>query len=123
MKNKYILYIMVVLISFLQCYILLRFNKDTEVKNIEDTQVESITISKNVKNIKDIKKDFINYKTVTILAYNKLEDGSWKIKCLLNGSKKDVLNDIENIKYYEIIDYNLSYEKNNVSIEANLIYK
>ncbi|MFU7514800.1 hypothetical protein [Clostridium sp. HCS.1] len=123
MKNKYILYIMVVLISFLQCYILLRFNKDTEVKNIEDTQVESITISKNVKNIKDIKKDFINYKTVTILGYNKLEDGSWKIKCLLNGSKKDVLNDIENIKYYEIIDYNLSYEKNNVSIEANLIYK
>ncbi|MDU5107104.1 hypothetical protein [Clostridium sp.] len=101
----------------------MRFNKDTEVKNIEDTQVESITISKNVKNIKDIKKDFINYKTVTILAYNKLEDGSWKIKCLLNGSKKDVLNDIENIKYYEIIDYNLSYEKNNVSIEANLIYK
>lgn len=123
MKNKYILYIIVVLISFLQCYILLRFNKDTEVKNIEDTQVESITISKNVKNIKDIKKDFINYKTVTILGYNKLEDGSWKIKCLLNGSKKDVLNDIENIKYYEIIDYNLSYEKNNVSIEANLIYK
>lgn len=123
MKKKYILYIIVVLISFLQCYILLRYNKDTEFKNIEDTEVESITISKNVKNIKDIKKDFINYKTVTILGYNKLEDGSWKIKCLLNGSKKDVLNDIENIKYYEITDYNLSYEKNNFSIEANLIYK
>ena len=123
MKKKYALYIMVVIISFLQCYILLRYSNDAEVENIVDTQVDSITISKNVKNIKDIKKDFINYKTVSILGYNKLEDGSWKIKCLLNGSKKDVLSDIENIKYYEIIDYNLSYEKNNVSIEANLIYK
>ncbi len=123
MKKKYIIYILIVLVSFLQCYILLIYSKDIKDSNIVNTEVEGISVSKNVKNIKDIRKDFINYKTVTILSYNKLEDGSWKIKCLLNGNKKDVLNDIEKIKYYEIIDYNLSYEKNNLLIEANLIYK
>ncbi len=123
MKKKYIKYIVVILLSFLQCYILLRYSKEKNIEDVGNTELKSISINKNVKNIKDIKKDFIDYKTVTIVNYNKLEDGSWKIKCLLNGSKEDVLNDIEKINYYEITEYNLSYEKNNVSIEANLIYK
>ena len=107
MKKKYIKYIVVILLSFLQCYILLRYSKEKNIEDVGNTELKSISINKNVK----------------IVNYNKLEDGRWKIKCLLNGSKEDVLNDIEKINYYEITEYNLSYEKNNVSIEANLIYK
>lgn len=123
MKKKYIIYIMVIIITFLQCYVLLKYSQNTKSKDVSDIELKSISISKNVKNIKDIKNDFINYKTITTLNYNKLEDGSWKIKCLLKGSKEEVLSDIEKINNYEITDYSLSYEKNNILIEANLIYK
>lgn len=123
MKKGYVKYFVVIILSFVQCYILLRYNKETMVEDLSDTKINSISISQNVKNIKDIKKDFIDYKTVSILTYSKLEDGSWKIKCLLKGNKEDVLNDIKKINYYKITDYSLSYEKNNVAIEANLIYK
>lgn len=112
-----------IIITFLQCYVLLKYSQDTKSKDVSDIELNSISISKNVKNIKDIKNDFTTYKTITIVNYNKLEDGSWKIKCLLKGSKEDILNDIEKINNYEITDYSLGYEKNNILIEANLIYK
>ncbi|WP_294189720.1 hypothetical protein [uncultured Clostridium sp.] len=123
MKKKYVIYTIVIIITFLQCYVLLKYSQDTKSKDVSNIELNSISISKNVKNIKDIKNDFTTYKTITIVNYNKLEDGSWKIKCLLKGSKEDVLSDIEKINNYEITDYSLSYEKNNILIEANLIYK
>ena len=123
MKKKYVIYTIVIIITFLQCYVLLKYSQDTKSKDVSDIELNSISISKNVKNIKDIKNDFTTYKTITIVNYNKLEDGSWKIKCLLKGSKEDILNDIEKINHYEITDYSLGYEKNNILIEANLIYK
>ncbi|MCI6692973.1 MAG: hypothetical protein MR510_10945 [Clostridium sp.] len=123
MKKKYVIYTIVIIITFLQCYVLLKYSQDTKSKDVSDIELNSISISKNVKNIKDIKNDFTTYKTITIVNYNKLEDGSWKIKCLLKGSKEDILNDIEKINNYEITDYSLGYEKNNILIEANLIYK
>lgn len=123
MKKKYVIYTIVIIITFLQCYVLLKYSQDTKSKDVSDIELNSISISKNVKNIKDIKIDFTTYKTITIVNYNKLEDGSWKIKCLLKGSKEDILNDIEKINNYEITDYSLGYEKNNILIEANLIYK
>ena len=123
MKKKYVIYTIVIIITFLQCYVLLKYSQDTKSKDVSDIELNSLSISKNVKNIKDIKNDFTTYKTITIVNYNKLEDGSWKIKCLLKGSKEDILNDIEKINNYEITDYSLGYEKNNILIEANLIYK
>lgn len=123
MRKKYVIYTIVIIITFLQCYVLLKYSQDTKSKDVSDIELNSISISKNVKNIKDIKNDFTTYKTITIVNYNKLEDGSWKIKCLLKGSKEDILNDIEKINNYEITDYSLGYEKNNILIEANLIYK
>lgn len=123
MKKKHVIYTIVIIITFLQCYVLLKYSQDTKSKDVSNIELNSISISKNVKNIKDIKNDFTTYKTITIVNYNKLEDGSWKIKCLLKGSKEEVLSDIEKINNYEITDYSLSYEKNNILIEANLIYK
>lgn len=123
MKKKHVIYTIVIIITFLQCYVLLKYSQDTKSKDVSNIELNSISISKNVKNIKDIKNDFTTYKTITIVNYNKLEDGSWKIKCLLKGSKEEVLSDIEKINNYEITDYSLGYEKNNILIEANLIYK
>ena len=123
MKKRNILYILVVLLSLLQCCILLINNENKNMQDINEKELNSISTSKIAKNIKDIKSDFSNYKTLTILSYNKSDDGSWKLKCSLKGTKEEVLKDIEKFNYYEIKDYNISYEKENVLIEANLIYK
>ena len=123
MKKRNILYILVILLSLLQCCILLINNENKNMQDINEKELNSISTSKIAKNIKDIKSDFSNYKTLTILSYNKSDDGSWKLKCSLKGTKEEVLKDIEKFNYYEIKDYNISYEKENVLIEANLIYK
>ena len=123
MKKRNILYILVVLLSLLQCCILLINNENKNMQDINEKELNSISTSKIAKNIKDIKSDFSNYKTLTILSYNKSDDGSWKLKCSLKGTKEEVLKDIEKFNYYEIKDYNISYEKENVLIEANLTYK
>ena len=123
MKKRNILYILVILLSLLQCCVLLINDKNMDMQDINEKELNSISTSKIVKNIKDIKSDFSNYKTLTILSYNKSDDGSWKLKCSLKGTKEEVLEDIEKFNYYEIKDYNISYEKGNVLIEANLTYK
>ena len=123
MKKRNILYIFVILLSLFQCCILLINDENIDIQDINEKELNSISTSKIAKNIKDIKSDFSNYKTLTILSYNKSDDGSWKLKCSLKGTKEEVLNDIEKINYYEVKDYNISYEKGNVLIEANLTYK
>lgn len=123
MKKRNILYIFVILLSLLQCCVLLINDENKNMKDINEKELNSISTSKIAKNIKDIKSDFSNYKTLTILSYNKSDDGSWKLKCSLKGTKEEVLKDIEKFNYYEIKDYNISYEKENVLIEANLTYK
>ena len=123
MKKRNILYILVVLLSLLQCCILLINNENKNMQDINEKELNSISTSKIAKNIKDIKSDFSNYKTLTILSYNKSDNGSWKLKCSLKGTKEEVLKDIEKFNYYEVKDYNISYEKENVLIEANLTYK
>lgn len=123
MKKRNILYIFVILLSLLQCCVLLINDENKNMKDINEKELNSISTSKIAKNIKDIKSDFSNYKTLTILSYNKSDDGSWKLKCSLKGTKEEVLKDIEKFNYYEVKDYNISYEKENVLIEANLTYK
>lgn len=123
MKKRYVIYSIVIIVTVIQCYILLNYNKEMDTKDINVNEANSIREDKNAKYIKEIKKDFTNYKTLTILSYNKIEDGSWKLKCLLKGNKEDVLKDIEKINYYNIADYKLSYEKDVVLLEVDLINK
>lgn len=123
MKKKYIIYSIVIVITIIQCYILLKYTNNSDLEQINITKEDSITEDKNAKNIKAIKNDFSNYKTLTILSYNKMDDGSWKLKCILKGNKEDVIKDIEEIKNYEIIDYNLSYENKIISVEADIKHK
>ena len=123
MKKRYVIYSIVIIVTVIQCYILLNYNKEKDTKDINVNEANSIREDKNAKYIKEIKKDFTNYKTLTILSYNKIEDGSWKLKCLLKSNKEDVLKDIEKINYYNIADYKLSYEKDVVLLEVDLINK
>ncbi|MBE6054162.1 MAG: hypothetical protein E7212_09660 [Clostridium sartagoforme] len=123
MKKKYIIYSIVIVITIIQCYILLKYTNNSDLEQINITKEDSITEDKNAKNIKAIKNDFSNYKTLTILSYNKMDDGSWKLKCILKGNKEDVIKDIEEIKNYEIIDYSLSYENKIISVEADIKHK
>ena len=123
MKKKYIIYSLAIILTIFQCYILLKYSiTESNVKEIKSNEISSISANKNVKNIRDIKKDFSNYKTLTILSYNKSENNGWILKCLLKGNKEDVLKDIEKINEYKIIDYNLSYENDNILIETNVMY-
>ena len=120
MKKNHIIYSVVIILTIAQCYILLKYNRSNNMEEININNQNSITEDKNVKNIKEVKKDLSNYKTLSVLSYNKLEDGNWKIKCSLKGSKEDVIKDIEEIKDYEIIDYSFSYEKDNLLIEVDI---
>lgn len=123
MKRKYLLYSIVIIITVIQCYILINYNKEIDLKDTNINETNNIIEDKKVKYIKEIEEEFSNYKTLTILNYKKIEDGSWKLKCLLKGSKEDVIKDIEKINYYNITDYNLSYEKDNVLLEVDIISK
>lgn len=123
MKRKYLLYSLVIIITVIQCYILIKYNKEMDLKDININDTNSIIEVKNVKYIKEIEEEFSNYKTLAILNYKKIEDGGWKLKCLLKGAKEDVIKDIEKINIYNITDYKLSYEKDNILLEVDIISK
>ncbi|MGG7143661.1 hypothetical protein ACQPVP_09365 [Clostridium nigeriense] len=122
MKRKNIVYFIVIFITMIQCFILLSY-KDESVKNINEIKSEGITEVKNAKYIKEIEKDFKDYNTLTILNYNKAENGLWQLNCKLEGSKEDILNDLGKIDYYKITNYSLKYENNNVLLEVDLLSK
>jgi hypothetical protein len=123
MKRKNILNFIVIFITIFQCFILLSFKDESSAKNISDNKSDGITEVKNVKYIKEIERDFNDYNTLTILSYNKIDNESWRLNCKLEGSKEDILNDLEKINYYNITNYSLNYENNNILLEIDLLSK
>ena len=123
MKRKNILNFVVIFITISQCFILLRYKDELSAKNITNNEPHSITEVKNVKYIKEIKSDFNDFNTLTILSYNKVDDGSWRLNCKLEGSREEVINDLEKIDYYNITNYSLNYENNNILLELDLLSK
>lgn len=117
-----LIYIVVIIFTFFQCYILIMNNSYNIDNNTVINNKEEIT-NNNQFNAKEIQDYFKNYKTITIVNYDKQENDTWKIKCILRGNKEDVLRDIENIDLYKIVDYNLNYENNNLIIEGDFVYK
>ncbi len=123
MIKKRVFNFLIITLTFMQCFILINFenkkiNKDL---NVDDTY--SISEMKNVKYIKEIIKELENNNTLTILGYNKLENNNYKLKCILEGKKEDILKDIESLSCYEIVSYNLNYENKKVFLELELINK
>ncbi|WP_066893104.1 hypothetical protein [Clostridium nigeriense] len=123
MIKKSILYLLVILLTLIQCFILINFKKIDINKDSNFNDSYGITKEKNAKYIKEIMRDFNDYNTLTILSYNKIEDGNWKLKCLLEGSKEEVLKDIGKLNYYNIISYSLNYENSNILLEVDLLSK
>lgn len=114
MKYK-VLYLVVIVITIIQISILV-FYEEVSEKEI----VPCITELKNVKYIKDIENEFNNISNSAILSYNKTNDSIWIIKCVLKGSKTEVLNALNKIEDYYINNYNLSYDNENIILELEL---
>lgn len=118
MKKVKIIYLLVIFITILQLLVAAINNKE-EVNN----SIECITEVKNAKYIKDIENEFKNINNLTILSYNKINETNWVIKCVLKGSKDLVMSDLEKINEYYVNEYNLSYDKENILLELELISK
>lgn len=123
MKRKNIVFYIVIFITMIQCFILLSYKVESSEKNISDNESYGITEVKNAKYIKEIERDFNEYNTLTILSYNKVDNGSWRLNCKLEGTSEDILNDLENIDEYNITNYSLNYENNNILLEIDLLSK
>lgn len=123
MKRKNIVFYIVIFITMIQCFILLSYKGESLEKNISDNESYGITEVKNAKYIKEIERDFNEYNTLTILSYNKVDNGSWRLNCKLEGTSEDILNDLENIDEYNITNYSLNYENNNILLEIDLLSK
>ncbi|WP_291652475.1 hypothetical protein [Clostridium sp.] len=115
MKKIKILHLMVIFLTIFQVSIMI-FNKKDSSKDA----VPCITEVKNVKYIKDIEKEFNNVNNSTILSYNKIDESSWIIKCILKGNKIEVLDALNKIDEYYINNYNLNYDKENILLELEL---
>lgn len=123
MIKKSLLYVFIIILTISQCFILIKLEDKKIDKDLNSNDTYSITKTENAKYIKEIIKDLKNNYTLTILGYNKVENNNWKLKCILEGKKEDVLKDIENLNYYDIISYSLNYENKNVLLELELISK
>ena len=123
MIKKSLLYVFIIILTVSQCFILIKLEDKKIDKDLNSNDTYSITKTENAKYIKEIIKDLKNNDTLTILGYNKVENNTWKLKCILEGKKEDVLKDIENLNYYDIISYSLNYENKNVLLELELISK
>ena len=123
MIKKSLIYFFIIILTISQCFILIKLENKEINKDVVSNDTYSITKTENAKYIKEIIKDLKNNNTLTILGYNKVENNNWKLKCILEGKKEDVLKDIENLNYYDIISYNLNYENKNVLLELEVISK
>lgn len=118
-KNR-ILYLLLVVLTLFQCYILIAFNKINENKDLNFSDDYSISNLKNVKSIREVVNDFENYSNLKILSYNKISEGKWRLNCLLKGNKEEIIKDIEKLNYYKIVDYKLNYDNKDILLELEL---
>ena len=51
MKKKYIVYSLIIIFTFIQTYLLIKYQSNTSVKEISTKEIDSISNNKNVKNI------------------------------------------------------------------------
>ena len=54
MKKKYVIYSLVIILTVIQCYVLIKYNKVSDVKEINANESNSISEVKNVKYIKKL---------------------------------------------------------------------
>ena len=112
-----VIYFVVIVITFIQVSIFI-FSKEKSNKE----EIQCITEVKNVKYIKDIENELSSMNNSKILSYNKKEN-DWNIRCILKGSKEEIISDLKKIDNYYILNYNLNYKENSIELEMELISK
>lgn len=120
MTRKRMLYLLVIALTLSQCFILIYFRKTNIDEKLKFSDTDSISKIKNAKSIKEVMNDFSDYSSLTILSYNKIEDGKWKLRCLLKGNNEEIIKDIEKLNCYKIISYSLTYEHKDMLLEVEL---
>lgn len=119
MNKKMIMYIIIVLLTGLQCiFMFINNNLDEIHKN--DTVETSITEEKNAKYIKEIENDFRRIKNLEVISYNN-SNNQWKIKAEIKGNKKEVQDTLKELYVYDIESYSLKYIDNKISLELDLV--
>lgn len=119
MNKKIIIYLIIVLITGVQCiFMLVNNNLDEIHKN--DTLETSITEEKNAKYIKEIENDFRSIKNLEVISYNN-SNNEWRIKAEIKGSKEKVQDALKQLYAYNIENYSLKYIDNNISLELDLV--
>lgn len=113
-KNNIII-VLVILVTFIQCLLLFKI-KNNEVKDslsvISEIKKEPIYI----KDIDNLLSDLKSYNIVN----RKREDEDWIINIRLNGTKEEILLDLELLDNFIIKSYNIVFNNNKYEVDLEL---
>lgn len=105
MKKLYIKHILLVILMIIQVLIFSTYNKDKE-DIIADKNIIKSSYEK-----KDIDKVFNDFKGIKGVKINSISnEDKTKIDVDFKGDKKSLINFIDNIKGYNVSDYEIRYE-------------
>lgn len=105
--NKQILYIIVLMVTFLQVYVFLRENKKSvEVSN---------KIINSEKSFKQVDSELNKIEHLKVLKLKK-NDGRWESEICLNGNSKEINEALENLNGYTINNYSINGNGENFEV-------
>lgn len=107
-KRKYIIYLIICLITLMQIYLYLKEDIDViEVISSNEFEVK--------KSFEYIDKELNDIENLELLE---LKDNgeSWSGKILLSGSKNEIINNIELLKDYNITNYKIDGNANEFQV-------
>lgn len=119
MKRKGVV-VFIIVLTILQSLLVNFYNSKNNKDNIMKNY--SIENTKKVKYIEEIEKDLNSIKNLNIESYNKVDD-KWNISCSISGKKEEVLGFLEKLNNYNIKNYSLGYEKENIVLYLEIISK
>lgn len=119
MKKKFI-YIIIIILAIFQSIIIGIYKPKNN--NEEIIKVNSIESKKNVKYIEEIEKELKIIKNLNIISYTKV-DNKWKVNCSISDKKDKLIEFLNNLKDYNIQNYNFVYDKENIVLNLELISK
>lgn len=119
MKRKSIV-VFIIVLTILQSLVVDFYKPKSDENDIIKNY--SIENTKKVKYIEEIEKDLNSIKNLNIESYNKVDD-KWNISCSISGKKEEVLSFLDKLNNYNIKNYSLEYEKENVVLYLEIISK
>ena len=107
-KRKYIIYLIICLITLMQIYLYLKEDKEV-IEVISSNKIEA------KKSFEDIDKELNEIENLELLE---LKDNgeSWSGKILLSGAKNEIMNNIELLRAYKITNYKIDGNANEFQV-------